>query len=92
MSIREKCDRIASIGDEIAALKAEKDALETDVMIAFGDAEEISCHGNRLATWKTQTPKRLDGKRLKEELPDIAAEYTKTTESRVLRLSKRGKK
>lgn len=92
VSIREKCDRIASIGDEIAALKAEKDALETDVMIAFGDAEEISCQGNRLATWKTQTAKRLDGKRLKEELPDIAAEYTKTTESRVLRLSKRGKK
>ena len=29
---------------------------------------------------------------LRAERPDMAAEYTKTTESRVLRLSKRGKK
>ena len=61
-------------------------------MIAFGDAEEITHQGIRLATWKSQTSNRLDSTRLRAERPDIAAEYTKTTESRVLRLSKRGKK
>ena len=58
-------------------------------MTAFGDAEEIICNGEKLATWKTQTTKRLDSKRLKEELPDIATQYTKETETRVLRLKRK---
>lgn len=89
VSIKDKCDRIANISSEIAALKAEEDALKTDVMLAFGDAEKIVCDGHTLATWKTQTAKRLDSKRLKEELPDIAARYTKETETRVLRLKRK---
>jgi len=42
--------------------------------------------GKPLATWKAQTTNRIDTTLLKKEQSDIAAKYTKATESRVLRL------
>jgi predicted phage-related endonuclease len=42
--------------------------------------------GKPLATWKSQTTSRIDTSRLKVEQPAIAKEYTKSTETRVLRI------
>ena len=88
VDIAESCARLAAISGEMENLKTEEEYLKTKVMAAFGDAEEITYQGDRLATWKTQKARRLDRKRLKEEHPDIAAEYTHETESRVFRLKK----
>ena len=82
--IANACEQLEILNARIKSLNEEADDLKRQIMTAFGDAEEITCQGNRLATWKTQTSHRLDSKRLKED--------TKTTESRVLRLTKRGKK
>lgn len=90
--IANACEQLEILNARIKSLNEEADDLKRQIMTAFGDAEEITCHGNRLATWKTQTTHRLDSKRLKEDHPELVAEYTKTTESRVLRLTKRGKK
>ena len=38
------------------ALEAREDELKTQVMSAFGDAEEITYMGKKLATWKTRPP------------------------------------
>lgn len=86
------CERLDEVNTEIKSLGTEADELKRQIMTAFGNAEEITHQGIRLATWKNQTSNRLDSMRLHAERPDIVAEYTKTTESRVLRLSKRGKK
>jgi len=44
--------------------------------------------GIKVASYNAQSTTRLDGARLKEEKPDIAAAYSKTTKTRVLRLAK----
>lgn len=92
VDIASACEQLEILNARIKSLNEEADDLKRQIMTAFGDAEEITCQGNRLATWKTQTSHRLDSKRLKEDHPELVAEYTKTTESRVLRLIKRGKK
>lgn len=92
VDIASACEQLEILNARIKSLNEEADDLKRQIMTAFGDAEEITCQGNRLATWKTQTSHRLDSKRLKEDHPELVAEYTKTTESRVLRLTKRGKK
>lgn len=92
VDVAEACECLDSINAQIKSLGAIADDLKLRIMAAFGDAEEITHQGIRLATWKSQTSNRLDSTRLRAERPDMAAEYTKTTESRVLRLSKRGKK
>ena len=92
VDIANACEQLEILNARIKSLNEEADDLKRQIMTAFGDAEEITCQGNRLATWKTQTSHRLDSKRLKEDHPELVAEYTKTTESRVLRLTKRGKK
>jgi putative phage-type endonuclease len=84
----EACAELSKIGAEKKALESKEDELKTQVMKAFGDAEEISHMGRRLATWKTQQANRLDTRRLKEELPDIAEKFTHVTWSRVFRLAK----
>lgn len=42
----------------------------------------------KIATWKAQSTARIDTTALKEKAPEIAAKFTKTTISRVLRLEK----
>ncbi|MGL6108088.1 YqaJ viral recombinase family protein [Romboutsia sp.] len=47
---------------------------------------EVAFIGDRRITWKKQERKSIDSKRLKEELPEIAEKYMKTTTSRVFRI------
>ena len=46
----------------------------------------VDSHGQKLATWKTQTANRFDSKTFKAEHPDTHAQYTKESESRVFRV------
>lgn len=46
----------------------------------------VTPDGKRLATWKSQSSSRIDTKALRAELPDIAEQFTRSSESRVLRL------
>ena len=76
----------------IKILERDKRALETRIdeakqriKVAIGDATGAVSAGWQ-ATWKAQDRRTIDADRLRSELPDIAAQYTKTTSSRVLRL------
>ena len=71
---------LLSVRSMIAELEAEAEAL-TDklkgVMVERG--EEVLTGDGWKASWKNVTSSRLDGKVLKAALPDVAAQYTKTT-------------
>lgn len=88
VTVAEACAELETIGQQKKQLEAREDELKTRVMSAFGDAEEVTYMGKKLATWKNQTANRVDTTRLRNELPDIAAQFTTSSESRVFRLIK----
>ena len=49
---------------------------------------EVAKIGDRKITWKTTSRNSIDSKKLKAEMPDIAAQYTKTSTSRTFRIGK----
>lgn len=71
--------------DIVAALLAGADG-------ALGEKDAASLidpiSGKSLLTWKPQSASRIDVATLREQRPDIAAEFTATTTTRVLRLAK----
>ncbi len=48
---------------------------------------EVAYIGNRKITYKTTTRNTIDAKKLREECPEIAKMYTKTTTSRTLKIN-----
>lgn len=84
------CSAARDLHDVKAQMKnlAEREkALKLVIMKEMGDAEAATHAGQKLCTWKYQTAERVDVKALRAEHPDIADLYTKTSESRVFRLS-----
>lgn len=62
-------------------LSAEIEAAQDAIKAIMGDQEELSAGAFRV-TWKPVTTSRIDTTALKKALPDIAAQYTRTTTSR----------
>lgn len=74
-------EQLKAARKELAAIEATKEELEEKIKIAFTDAEAISYGGHTIATWKAPKPtERFDAKRFCVEHPDIAQEYTQTTQ------------
>lgn len=72
--LRELTRMQEELADEITALQ---DAIKA----AMGDQEQVIA-GEYKITYKRITAQRVDTKALKSELPDIAARFTKTMQSR----------
>lgn len=66
--------------------KASVEAIQNDIRLQLGAAELGTCPGWKI-TYKSETRRTVDSKRLKAEAPDIYSRYTRESESRVLRLS-----
>ncbi len=66
------------MGEEIAA---EMDALKDRIRAAMGENDTVTA-GEYKITNKTVSSSRLDSVALKKALPEIAAQFTKTTVSR----------
>lgn len=62
-------------------LTAEIDALQDAIKTAMGDAETL-VSGPYKVTYKPVTSTRIDTAALKKALPNIAAQYSKTTTAR----------
>lgn len=78
---------LRSIKDCIAREQAQAEALELEIKSRMADASALLDGFNRpVATWKTQTSTRIDSAALRREHPDLAAQFSKTTTSRVFRL------
>lgn len=65
-----------------AAIESAQDAIKA----TLGDTETAT-YGPYKVTYKTVTSTRVDTTTLKKDLPEIAARYSKTSESRPLRIS-----
>ena len=79
---------LARVKEEIKALESLKEAHEKVILEAMGSADELVHEGKVLATWRTQTSKRLNTARLKELYPQAVEECTGEVNSRVFRLKK----
>lgn len=78
---------LAAKDDEKKA-KAEAEEIRDAMAVYMEDAEVLAFGEKPVATFKHQSQTRIDSKRLKSEQPDIAEQYSKTTESRVFRPNK----
>lgn len=77
--------------EQVKLLEADRKRLKTYIKQAkqriketIGDDLGASCEGWRV-TWKAQDTHTIDTVKLRAEMPDIAAKYTKVTTTRVLR-------
>ena len=79
--------------DELQELKRMREELDAaiesaqDKIKAAMGATETATYGPYKVTYKTVVSTRVDTTTLKKELPDIAARYSKTSESRPLRIN-----
>lgn len=62
-------------------LNSEIETLRDKIKAVMGDSELLIA-GPYKVTWKTVTSSRLDTSALKKALPDVAAQYTKTSTTR----------
>ena len=79
-TVFEAYDRIQ---EELAVLKTEKERLTNQFKQALGACEQGSI-GERVVSWKPVLRRTLDGKRLKEEQPDVFQQYETETSYRRL--------
>ncbi len=84
--VLDTCQQLGLLKSEIKGLASRAELLETRIKIAMGEAATLTYHGQTLATWKSQSANRLDIKALEAAHPEIACQFRKVSESRVLRL------
>lgn len=86
MSVKE--DRFKLL-DELKAIKDDTEtkikAIEQEIKLDLGEFQK-GVSGSYQVTWKPQTRTSIDTSRLKKEKPEIAEKYSKTSETRVLRI------
>lgn len=86
----EVLERITVLNSDIHAQEAERDALKVALAEYVKTADTLMFEGRKVATWKSQKGRAsFDGKRFREDHPDLAAEYTvQGAPFRVLRATK----
>lgn len=81
MSINEmerKAHELRQLQALIEEAQQEAETIKDAIKAAMGDAEEIRAGKYRI-TWKPITSSRIDTAALKKALPDLAAQFTKTS-------------
>ena len=81
MSINEmerKARELRQLQALIEEAQQEAETIKDAIKAAMGDAEEIRAGEYRI-TWKPITSSRIDTATLKKALPDLAAQFTKTS-------------
>jgi putative phage-type endonuclease len=75
-SLFAEVQRITELQQHIDQFEEKLSSIKQHVMAAMQDAEVLTYSGKIIATWKTPKPtQRLDGKKLAEKHPDIAASF-----------------
>ena len=81
--IIKKLEEIRALSSLIEEAEAELDGLKDEIKTYMGDSESLTA-GNWKVSYKTVTSSRVDTAGLKKALPDIAAQFTKTSTTRRL--------
>ena len=79
--ITEKITEYQELKRMLEEIEAEMTALQDEIKAHMGDSELLMA-GPYKVSYKTVTSSRVDTTALKKALPDIAAQYTKTTTTR----------
>ena len=83
-------EQLGSLKRTKTALKElddDRKQLELAVKAQMGKASVLTDpDGKTLATWKTQTARRIDQQALRADMPEVAEQFTRASEYRVLRL------
>lgn len=87
VDVAQLCLALNELKAEEKKMKMLMDEVKLEIVTSIGDAEQIAHKGEKIATWKAQDTTRIDTKALREAHPEIAEAFSKTTTSRVLRLS-----
>lgn len=74
-------DQYMELGEQIKALEEQRKGIENTLKLDMGDSGTAHCF-NYSISYKTQVSHRIDTARLKKELPDVAARYSKESISR----------
>jgi len=74
------------VKSQIKTLEEQEEELRFQIGDFISPNTTLTFRGADIATWKAQDTARIDSKRLKAEMPDIAAKLQTITTSRVLRL------
>lgn len=77
----EKLKRRAELMEVMERMDTEKKQIEQELKMYLGDAE-VAENSDYRVSWRSFSSNRLDGKRLKEERPEIYEEFKKQTTSR----------
>lgn len=80
--VQEIFDRLVQVRAESVLLEVERRRLEVKLKKVIGPHAGI----RSIASWRTQTQNKVDAGRLRQELPDIYAEYAVTNATRYFRL------
>lgn len=78
--------RLAEVKAESKLLEAESEELESVIKPFFADNDALTCNGETIATFKTQSASRFDSKAFEASNPALYAQFKKSSTSRVLRL------
>lgn len=84
MSINEmesKCRELRQLQALIEEAQAEAETIRDAIKAAMGDSDSVQA-GEYKITYKAVTTARIDTAALKKALPDLAAQFTKTTTAR----------
>ncbi|MBN2640373.1 MAG: YqaJ viral recombinase family protein [Victivallales bacterium] len=81
--IIESVESLKVVKDQLKGLEEQKENLEFEIKSFMADADTlVSPDGAKFATWKKSITNRLDTKKIKAELPEVAEQYTSQSVSR----------
>jgi predicted phage-related endonuclease len=75
------------LGEAIKRLKAQQDEVKAQLCQQLGD-KSVGLGLDYSFSWKSQSTRRLNSKRLQEDHPDLFEEYAETSVTRVFRVKR----
>lgn len=79
--------QLRDLRQEAKRIEKQEEELKLKIFEFMGENAFLSDQtGNKIATWQTQERNSIDVTKLREELPDIAEQYSKTTKSRIFKV------
>lgn len=80
-------EELVTVQNRQKADKAREDEIKLKIVSTMQDAEMMISQGKTLFTYKEQSSTRIDSTLLKKEEPDLFEKYSKTSSTRVFRIS-----
>lgn len=84
-------EELITVQGRLKADKAREDEIKLKIVSTMQDAEMMISQGKSICTYKEQSSTRIDSTLLKKEEPDLFAKYSKTSSTRVFRISNKFK-